>query len=141
MCHLIAVTGNLQSKHVLPQSCIILCSCYRAVNPAYTVCSILLRQCWPDTDSIWKFLFFIRTRLDNYMYNNIMYNMYVLCLHCRHVKASSPRFNVLIVLGCLFVYPVPLLSSISLSGDLMPVTSRMIAIPFVCEVRHTPASI
>ena len=65
---------------------------------------------------------------------HVKYSTINVSTHHRHVKASSPRFNVLIILGCVFVYPAPLLSSISLSGDLIAENTRTRVVPLACEV-------
>lgn len=51
----------------------------------------------------------------------------------RHIKASSPRFNSIVIIGCLMLYCVPVFSTISLTGDYLKVDFEKL-IPTSCEV-------
>ena len=54
----------------------------------------------------------------------------------RHMKASSPKFNVVIIIGSLLTYPAALFTALSYSGTLIEnVNIRQKAIPTFCEVR------
>ena len=53
----------------------------------------------------------------------------------RHMKASSPKFNVVIIFGSLLTYPAALFTALSYSGTLIVnVNVRQKAIPAFCEV-------
>ena len=57
-----------------------------------------------------------------------MYNNYY-----RHIKASSPRFNSIIIIGCLMLYLVPVFNAVSLSGNHFDMQKL---IPSSCEVQY-----
>ena len=55
----------------------------------------------------------------------------------RHIKASSPKFNTLVIIGSLLMYPTALFTALSYSGTLIEnVNIRQKAIPAFCEVYH-----
>ena len=53
----------------------------------------------------------------------------------RHIKASSPKFNSLVIIGSLLMYPTALFTALSYSGTLIEnVNIRQKAIPVFSEV-------
>ena len=59
----------------------------------------------------------------------------------RHIKASSPKFNVVIIIGSLLMYPAALFTALSYSGTLIEnVNVREKAIPAFCEVHIFPVN-
>ena len=58
-------------------------------------------------------------------------------LYFRHIKASSPTFNVVIIIGSLLMYPAALFTALSYSGTLIENEDiRQKAIPAFCEVLY-----
>ena len=55
----------------------------------------------------------------------------------RRIRASNPKFNVVIIMGSLLMYPAALFTALSYFGTLIEnVNIRQKAIPAFCEVHN-----